>query len=125
MIVYSEHFSWDDYYEKLELRTFTKRLFLKDTAVPSLGLTQTVNQVRSVFTFGRLASSSSNLLLVNRGFFVFLPSVSAGICACALRLITTMAAELRACALRSGGVFPVVVVIPENYMTMIISTLFI
>ncbi|XP_049889406.1 peroxynitrite isomerase THAP4-like [Epinephelus moara] len=44
MLVCSEHFSRDYYYEKLEFRTQTMRLFLKDTAIPSLSVTQTVNE---------------------------------------------------------------------------------
>lgn len=65
MLVCSEHFSRDDYYEKLEFKTQTMRLFLKDTATPSVGITlhtpspeeglasetsitRTVNEVNSV-----------------------------------------------------------------------------
>ena len=45
MLICSKHFSPDNYYEKLEFRTQSIRYFLKDTAIPSLGLTQTVNEV--------------------------------------------------------------------------------
>ena len=37
--------------EKLEFRYQTKRLLLKDTAIPSLGVTQTVNEVRTGVLF--------------------------------------------------------------------------
>lgn len=50
MLVCSEHFLRDDY-EKMELKNQTKRLLLKETAIPSIGITERVKKVSLSFLF--------------------------------------------------------------------------